>query len=72
MTAVGIVGIVVLLWCWYRLAAKRWADKVLEDFVEAFPGRCPICAYQRYGLQEGHTTKWAPPEHRCIEPRDDA
>lgn len=43
-------------------------DKMLDDFEAAFPGKCPVCAYHRYEVLEGHASG-SPPEHRCIEHR---
>ncbi len=32
----------------------RWAREDLQAFEKRFPGKCPICAFHRHGLQEGY------------------
>jgi len=45
--------------------------RMLDDFMERFPGRCPICSFHRYGFQEGHEKNPIPPFHNCIEASDE-
>ncbi len=45
--------------------------RVVEEFVERFPGRCMICSMHRYGFQEGHERDPRPKPHDCIEGRND-
>lgn len=50
--------------------AKHEAHEMVEHFARAFPDRCLICAYHRYGLQEGLVRPGSPvPEHHCKEPQ---
>lgn len=42
------------------------ANKELEEFEKAFPFKCPICAYHRFGLMEGYTSGKVQP-HICTE-----
>ena len=43
-------------------------NKMLDEFEEAFPGKCPICAYHRYGITEGHEKPGIKPAaHSCPE-----
>jgi len=41
--------------------------KLCKEFAEVFPGRCMICSFHRYGLQNGLTRKPEPEPHNCIE-----
>lgn len=48
----------------------RWAHLVIEDFQRTFPGRCPICSFNDYGIREGFVAAGTPPpRHRCLEAR---
>lgn len=41
---------------------------MLADFEKHFPGRCPICAYHRFGITEGFEALGSKPApHDCIE-----
>ena len=56
------------------LLGKRHADRSaavwIETFVVNFPGRCPICSFHRFGLQNGCTRKrYADPHPNCPEGR---
>lgn len=48
----GIAAVLVLAWALWRKSRKRWASDTIAQFEQAFPSRCPICAYHRFGLQE--------------------
>lgn len=67
MSEMAALIVLLLLLFLLRAWGRRWADETLRGFVAAFPGRCPICAYHRYGLQEGHTRKLRPASHSCLE-----
>lgn len=43
-------------------STQEWID----DYVRYFPGRCPVCGYYRFGLQEGFRPK-PPAPHYCPE-----
>ncbi len=46
------------------------ADRMIEEFEDAFPGKCGICAYHDFGIRQGlekHGTE--PDTHRCSEGR---
>ena len=43
----------------------------IREFMEKFPGRCPICSYHYYGLTHGLTNEALPEEHLCLEARND-
>jgi hypothetical protein len=51
---------------WSRI--RRWfcgpsAEEILAEFAQRFPGRCPICSFARFQMNN-------PPEHgRCPERR---
>jgi hypothetical protein len=43
------------------------AKSMLQEFIERFPGECPICSYHRYGMLHGFIRPGIePPEHRCL------
>ena len=43
------------------------AYKILQNFKEDFPGKCPICSYHRALLREGLATNHVPLHHHCPE-----
>ena len=53
------------------IGVKAWLDasarKMIEDFERAFPGKCPICSYHRFGWQHGFERDPEPPPHICPE-----
>jgi len=49
------------------LHSKKKEKIMIEEFTDAFPGRCMICSYHRFGRQEGLTNEPLPPKHKCIE-----
>lgn len=62
-TLLGLYGLYRLYDWWMDRTAKR----MVEEYMAAFPGRCMICSYHRFGLQEGLTQAPEPPPHDCIE-----
>jgi hypothetical protein len=40
--------------------------RMVLEFIEAFPGRCIICSFHRYGVENGLTTEKLK-GHDCIE-----
>lgn len=65
ITVLLAFGLVYLGLHWW---SKRSTRQMLEDFQVHFPGRCPICAYHRFGLQEGFVDIGSPlPPHYCPE-----
>jgi hypothetical protein len=54
-----------------KLTGEAWAEETIERFLKAFPGRCPVCAFHRYGLQNGHTKDLKPKQHWCPESEGD-
>jgi len=62
-----VVGLVVGYFGW-NLWNTIETNKMIDVFMKSFPGRCPICAYHRFGLQEGHERPGSrPEEHDCLE-----
>lgn len=55
------------LWKRYKEWKERPVKRMVEQFVEAFPGRCMICSYHAYGVRERLTKELYPPPHDCIE-----
>jgi len=51
---------------WWKRHSRRWARRTVEDFAQRFPGRCFVCSYHRFGLQEGCVRGPVKP-HDCIE-----
>lgn len=43
------------------------AERMCREFASAFPGKCIVCAYHRFGLREGLTREPSPAPHDCIE-----
>lgn len=50
-----------------RHTGQTWAEEVVREFRENFPGRCLICSYHHYGYVNGHTNEPKPEQHYCIE-----
>ena len=48
---------------WFR---SPTAEEIVREFAEAFPGKCFICSYHRYGIEHGLTSKPLG-EHDCID-----
>jgi hypothetical protein len=59
------------MWNWILRLFGWDAETTIREFEERFPGRCPICAYHRYGIVEGHVRADEPvPDHfGCPEGR---
>lgn len=54
----------------YFWSVGRSTKRLLDDFQEKFPGRCPICSFHRYGVMHGHLSPDDPiQEHDCLERR---
>ena len=47
--------------------AQKDVEKMLDEFEERFPGKCPICSYHRFGLTHGYEKKLKPKKHYCPE-----
>jgi hypothetical protein len=49
---------------------RRWlwptADDIVREFVARFPGRCPICSFDRYSKSHGGPI-FEPTDHACPE-----
>lgn len=43
----------------------------IRDFIEKFPGRCPICSFHYYGVTHGLTNEALPKDHLCLEKIND-
>ncbi len=69
--ALGVIIVsLTAVWLSYRAIARynaRATEQMLTDFERLFPGKCPICAYWRFGVREGLTHEQAPQAHHCIE-----
>lgn len=61
--AVGISLLIAGLW---RRAQKRAAERLVQDWMEAFPGRCMPCSYARASAMMGGPDK-PPAPHPCPE-----
>jgi len=44
----------------------KTTEEMVNEFIEAFPGRCMICSYHEYGVREGLTSGKVA-DHDCIE-----
>jgi len=41
------------------------------DFQKRFPGKCPVCSYQSWGIMNGHIGLDHPmPDHECIHEKN--
>lgn len=55
---------------WLRIRAEESARREIADFLQRFPGNCPVCALWRWGRNHGVDYAPAPPLHRrCPEGR---
>jgi len=66
---IALIPLAVLLHCWL---IRRWTDRMLSQFTDLWPERCPICALHRYGVMHGHvdqTREPKPSPHDCPEGR---
>lgn len=53
---------------WFEYDLREMRRKHRKEFMEAFPGVCPICSYRLFGIREGYITKDDKVErHYCIE-----
>jgi hypothetical protein len=48
------------------------AERMCIEFAQAFPGKCIVCAFHRFGLREGLTQEPTPAAHDCIEKQPNA
>ena len=68
--AVLLCGLLVLALQWVS-AEMRFLDeearKDMETFQRLFPGRCPVCAYHRWGRDAGYESRETPEPHVCPE-----
>lgn len=63
-----LAALVVLLWgVWLEYRARVEEERELAEWQAMFPGRCPVCAYHRYGRHFGHETAEHPAPHPCPE-----
>lgn len=61
----AVLGLILLV-LGLRALGRQQAKRMVAEFRERFPGRCIICSYHRYGVQNGYTA--GPPDpHDCIE-----
>jgi len=47
--------------------SRKGIVRMIDEFVERFPDRCPVCAFQRAGVSIGATTELTPAPHDCPE-----
>lgn len=59
--------VTVLVIRWIRDSNRRAAERMLADWIAAFPGKCPLCSFARYAHTQGATTHKEIGEHYCIE-----
>lgn len=69
---IGGLVVLALAMAWIVRRLARSIDAVIaadvQDFVSTFPGRCPICSYDRVGRAQGMDLGPLP-EHNCPEGR---
>ena len=64
-----VVGVVHYL----RVSGAEAGAEMLREYKEAFPGRCGICGYDRFGRQQGFiraddlTPHWCREKGRWVE-----
>lgn len=62
------LAVFVVLTLWFEYSMRTLRRKHLKEFREAFPGKCFVCGYWRYGLREGFVKSGEPVNrHFCIE-----
>lgn len=52
-------------WFVYWFMGGRWAERTVLEFVETFPGRCPVCSFRRHAWSNGVDLPDEP--HPCPE-----
>lgn len=69
MTDLLLFAVFVLLVAWLIVRGLQIdGEEMLREWREHFPDRCPICAFHRYGVQNGHLRPGTPVnDHYCIE-----
>ena len=53
---------------WVEVMQRRTAERILEDWMRAFPERCPLCSFHRHAVSEGVNVPPLGP-HTCPEGR---
>ena len=64
-----LIVFVLVVYVIARRGESRRPKRFVKDWHEAFPGKCLICACDRYGRREGHIKPGepGPVEHWCEE-----
>lgn len=65
MAVACLVAVGLLLWLLQHLVFKRWAKEMLEEFMQTFPGVCPICSFHTYQIMSMHDVDLQAPPHDC-------
>ena len=68
-----MIILLVVNWLWFALIfcfyleyrERRDARKMIEEFFLLFPGKCPICSFERAAASNGVILK--PLDHFCVE-----
>jgi hypothetical protein len=66
----GFLMFAAILWSIFTQLEREWTGDYIEEFVQRFPGQCPICAFDRHAAQNGVMMgKFAgkPRDHLCPE-----
>lgn len=59
--------VVGLWWVWLEWRHRQDVTEDLAQWRAMFSGRCPVCAWHRYGRHFGHETANTPAPHVCPE-----
>ena len=54
----------------WTVMAGHSADDMVDQWMEAFPDKCMICSYHRFGRDHGLTKDEFPVEHTCIDKKE--
>lgn len=47
---------------------RRSGSEMLDEYEQAFPGKCSVCSYHAYRIREGRADpSTVPADHRCVE-----
>jgi len=54
----AIIALVLVLgagfvWLWWVRCERMAARRMVEEYVNRWPGGCPICAFRRFGILHG-------------------
>ena len=61
------IGSILLLYYAFNKQFDKGVEEMVKEFKKAFPNKCMICSYHRFGRENGLTKELKPKPHKCIE-----